>query len=106
MTINDVRKEAAVRCWFLTEEHVKALADNEATRLLPVLVRCGGCRFEAPAQNVAHLVGIIERSSAGNTPAPVEGMSDYLRDVSLTERSARALCAACNVTAPADMVQP
>lgn len=40
-------------------------------RLAPVLVRCGGCRFTAAAQDVAHLVGIIEREA-----------SDYVRDLS------------------------
>ena len=41
------------------------------SRLEPLLVRCDGCRFTAPAQDVAHLIEIIERDGA-----------DYVRDVS------------------------
>jgi hypothetical protein len=40
-------------------------------RLRQVLVRCGGCRFQCPAQDFAHLERCIE---AGG---------DYVRDVSL-----------------------
>ena len=48
------------------------------SRLEPLLVRCGGCRFTAPAQDVAHLIEIIERDGA-----------DYVRDVSFPAGGAR-----------------
>lgn len=48
------------------------LAADPETRLRAVLVRCGACRFTAPADQAAHLIAIITR----------EG-SDYVRDVSL-----------------------
>jgi hypothetical protein len=60
------------RVGFLLESDVAALASHTEARLWPVLVRCGGCRFTAPAQDVAHLIGIIR----------AEG-SDYVRDVAL-----------------------
>ena len=40
-------------------------------RFEPLLVRCGACRFTAPAQNIAWLVNIIEDSGV-----------DYVRDIS------------------------
>lgn len=56
---------------FLTEADVRTLAAAPSGRLTPCLVRCGGCRFTAPAQDVAHLIGLVE---AGG---------DYVRDVSI-----------------------
>ena len=47
------------------------------SRLEPVLVRCGGCRFTAPAQDVAHLIAIITRDG-----------TDYVRDVSFPAKRA------------------
>jgi hypothetical protein len=41
-------------------------------RLQPIIIRCGGCRLMAPAQDVARLVGIIEAA---------EG--EYVRDISI-----------------------
>jgi len=64
-----VRRE---RSGFLVDADVAAIAADPATRLELLLVRCGGCRFLAPADQVAHLLRIIVR----------EG-SDYVRDVSL-----------------------
>lgn len=49
--------------------HVLARSDH--TRLTPILVRCGGCRFTAPAQDVTTIVNAL--TAAG----------DYLRDMSL-----------------------
>lgn len=44
-------------------------------RLHPCLVRCGGGRFVAPAQDVKHFIAIIERDT--------HDQSDYIRDISL-----------------------
>ena len=55
---------------FLKPGQVRELKD--LARFTPLLVRCGGCRFTASAQDVEHLVAIIT----------AEG-SDYVRDVSL-----------------------
>ena len=55
---------------FLTSSDVAELASNPSTRLTQCLVRCGGCRFTAAAQDVAHLIAIIERDG-----------TDYVRDV-------------------------
>lgn len=57
---------------FVTEAELTQIAAGQSTRLRPILVRCGGCRFVAPADQIQHLIDIIER----------EG-SDYVRDVSL-----------------------
>jgi hypothetical protein len=40
-------------------------------RLAPVLVRCGGGRFTAPAQDVNHFLEMVRKSD------------DYVRDISL-----------------------
>jgi hypothetical protein len=60
------------RMGFLTEADVAQLASAASSRLWPVLVRCGGCRFTAPVQDIKHLIGIITREK-----------SDYVRDVAL-----------------------
>lgn len=57
---------------FLSEEDVAAIAMDETTRLTLLLVRCGGGRFLAPAQDVAHFITAIEASGR-----------DYVRDVSI-----------------------
>ena len=67
-----IRSARANAGGFLTSAAVDGIAADPATRLVPLLVRCGGCRFTAPAQDVAHLVAIITH----------EG-TDYVRDVSL-----------------------
>jgi hypothetical protein len=61
---------------FLTEHAVEALATLEATRLTPVLVRCGGGRFTCAMQDVAHFIALVESGTH-------EGHRDYVRDVSL-----------------------
>lgn len=60
------------RMGFLSETDVAALAGDPVSRLWPVLVRCGGCRFTAPAQDIKHLIEIVTREK-----------SDYVRDVAL-----------------------
>jgi hypothetical protein len=58
------------RMGFLTAEDVARLGAHPHSRLWLVLVRCGGCRFLASAQDVAHLMRCV-----------VAG-GDYVRDVS------------------------
>jgi len=61
----------------IKNEEFGFIHDNELpviiqhNRLEPLLIRCGGCRFLAPAQDVAHLIEIIEADGR-----------DYVRDVS------------------------
>jgi hypothetical protein len=57
---------------FLSPAQVAIIGGDPATRLKPLLVRCGGCRFTAPAQDVAHLIEIITRDG-----------HDHVRDVAL-----------------------
>ena len=57
---------------FLTQQDVAALAGHSVSRLWPLLVRCHGGRFVAPAQDVAHFIELIERAPGG----------DFVRDVS------------------------
>ena len=66
---------------FLTAEEVSEIAADPETRLELLLVRCGGGRFLAPAQDVAHFIEIIERDGQ-RAQAPGEG-NDYIRDVSI-----------------------
>ncbi len=56
---------------YVTDTDVERIADDPATRLELLLVRCGAGRFLAPAQDVAHFIACVE---AGN---------DYVRDVSI-----------------------
>jgi hypothetical protein len=58
---------------FLSREDLAELV--KLSRLEPVLVRCGSCRFTAPAQDIQHLIDIIARDKV-----------DYVRDVSLPAR--------------------
>jgi len=55
---------------FLTMQDIKVIAKED--RLKQILVRCGNCRFLAAAQDVKHLIDIIERDG-----------KDHVRDVSL-----------------------
>ena len=57
---------------FLNSNQVAAIASDTRTRLTPILVRCGACRFVVPADQCQHLIDIITR----------EG-SDHVRDVAL-----------------------
>lgn len=56
---------------FLARHQAVKLGACSKHRLTPILARCGGCRFVTSAQDVMHLVDIIERER-----------SDYLRDLS------------------------
>ena len=67
-----VLADARTRFGFLSAEDLAVLAADQRTRLMRVLVRCGGCRFLAAAQDAKHLIDIIT----------AEGR-DYVRDVSL-----------------------
>ena len=54
---------------FLNESTLKDLI--ELDRLAPVLIRCGGCRLQAPAQDIEHIIKMVEKSGL-----------DYIRDIS------------------------
>ena len=71
---------------FITERQLQIIAADPATRLRLILVRCGGCRFLAPADQCQHVIDIITR----------EG-SDYVRDVSIPapRRQKPARCPEC-----------
>ena len=60
------------RAGFLKDTEVAAIAADPATRLQLLLVRCGGGRFIAPAQDVPHFIEIIESDDR-----------DYVRDVAI-----------------------
>lgn len=75
-TIDRARRE---RYGFLKEAEVAAIASDPATRCYMLLVRCGACRFMAPAQDVRHLVSILEASGR-----------DYVRDVCVPSVSSHA----------------
>ena len=67
-----IRRVQTENSGFLVPGDLHSLATNPVGRLTLVLVRCGGCRFLCPAQDVAHLTAIITRDGY-----------DYVRDVSL-----------------------
>lgn len=70
VSANSVLEDACRnRMGWLTKEDVQVLASDMELRLQWCLVRCGGCRFTCPAQDVEHLVHCVE---AGG---------DYVRDV-------------------------
>jgi hypothetical protein len=56
---------------FFKPDEVAELAATDADRLTPILVRCGCCRFSAPAQDVKFLTEAVEKAG------------DYVRDCSL-----------------------
>jgi hypothetical protein len=67
---------------FVTDEDLPKII--EIDRLMLLLVRCGNGRFLAPAQDVAHFVGIIEEHAKlkqEKTGTPMQG--DHIRDVSI-----------------------
>lgn len=70
-----------VRCGFLREEDIKAIAADSETRLTLILVRCDGGRFLAPAQDVEHFDKIISQTIP--TLRADQWETDYVRDVSL-----------------------
>ena len=55
-------------CGFVTETDLPAII--EADRLCWLLVRCGGCRFSCPAQDLTRLMDYVSKGE------------DYVRDVS------------------------
>ncbi len=70
--LRQILKDAATqKMGFLTEEEVETLAACNETRLLWLLVRCGGCRFSAPSQDVRTMIRYVELGG------------DYVRDVSI-----------------------
>ncbi len=80
---------------FLLKEDIDAIAADPETRLTLLLVRCGGGRFLAPANQLQHFIDIIEQHANmtriitrdcldRTTKLPVhERDCDYVRDVSL-----------------------
>ena len=66
-----VSTRANIHGGFITPDDVAAIAGDPATRRTILLVRCGGGRFLAPAQDVSHFIDAIEKSG-----------DDYVRDVS------------------------
>ncbi len=80
------------RMGYLKDEEVALIAADPATRLTLLLVRCGNGRFLAPAQDVAHFIGIIEEHARQAHLSPNGWMvSDYIRDVSLVLDGLRLL---------------
>lgn len=75
----------------LDKADVQNIADDPETRLELILVRCGGGRFMAPANQVLHFVEIIERDARAQEYLDRKGPegpkagppSDYIRDISL-----------------------
>lgn len=69
-TLQQLQQKIKSQNGFLTTEDIEQLSRED--RLCQLLVRCGACRFLAPAQCVQHLIDIIQRDNR-----------DYVRDVSL-----------------------
>ena len=69
-TLSQILAKAKGNFGFLTLTDVKVIAKEDRLKML--LVRCNNCRFLAPAQNIQHLVDIIERDG-----------KDYVRDISI-----------------------
>ena len=65
-----IEKIKAEKNGFVMDDEIDQIVHEN--RLHPCLVRCGGGRFTAPAQDVAHFIAIIERDG-----------HDYVRDVFL-----------------------
>ncbi len=80
---------------FLQTTDVEAIAHDPRTRLTLLLVRCGGGRFLAPADQVLHFIGIIERDARAQHYLDTKGPegpkagppTDYIRDISLPTES-------------------
>ena len=62
---------AKVHLGYVTESDVKTLGDSPKYRLTRLLVKCGGARFVAPAQDIPTLIAAIESNG------------DYVRDVQI-----------------------
>lgn len=67
---NTLRRVRDDQGGFLRDFDIAILMQHD--RLRQLLVRCGACRFIAAAQDVDHIIGIIERDGA-----------DHIRDISL-----------------------
>jgi hypothetical protein len=68
--LTDLLKRIEANGGFLNESTLKELAASD--RLRQCLVRCNGCRFVAAAQDVAHIIGLLESTG-----------KEWCRDVSL-----------------------
>ena len=68
--MEEIRKR---RMGFVTKEDLQEIV--KINRLELLLVRCGGCRFMAPAQDIDHLIKLVEHSG-----------EEYVRDVSFPVR--------------------
>ena len=70
----------------LVEEDLESVVT--INRMMPVLVKCNMCRFTTPAQNVKHMVDIIEQHAKfmeekhGKRAILIEGC-DYVRSVEI-----------------------
>jgi hypothetical protein len=58
---------------FVSQDDLKEIV--QINRLELLLVRCGGCRFMAPAQDIERLIKLVESSG-----------EEYVRDVSFPVR--------------------
>ena len=63
--------------FFSSERDLDILAHDNDTRLIKVLVRCGGGRFTCSAQDAEHFISLVV---SGNHA----GQDEYVRDVGLT----------------------
>ena len=65
------------RFGFVTGEELEQLAAHPHSRLWLLLVRCGGCRFLAAAQDVAKIADALKLAG------------DYVRDISFPAEGTR-----------------
>lgn len=71
------------RMGFLTEVDMAIIASDSKTKTTLVLVRCGGGRFLATADQAQHFINLIEQSGRTVNSATGHGETDYVRDISL-----------------------
>lgn len=91
-TANDCARLRAVllqvlkpeRFGFMRADELAVIAGHTETHLTPVLIRCGGCRFMATAQDAQHLIDIVQRDG-----------EDYVRNVSFPADTLRQLRLEC-----------
>ena len=76
-TMQVLRQAITNQGFFSAERDLEVLARDNDTRLLNVLIRCGGGRFSCPAQDAEHFISLVV---SGNDA----GQTDYVRDVGLT----------------------
>ena len=60
-----------------SEQDLEILAKDQDTRLINILVRCGGGRFSCPAQDADHFISLVVSGKHA-------GQDEYIRDVALT----------------------